>query len=229
MGFIRKTSRKTGKLKTLLGLAVSRIAVARRPRLARKSIATDDVRQLLTLGHLDRAVHRVHIYDIFLGRHECHEVRDHIALQCKLPQIICLDFASQAEQVIAEDNMLEAFELIELYCKRLIENASKLDKPSECTEDIQEAAAAVMFAASWCGDLPELPFARTILADKFGNDFAEAAKDGSGIVDPMLVWKLSDNATSMELKKKVTKEIAMENNLIVDFSELQEEMKDGED
>uniref|UniRef100_A0A0D9VS36 IST1-like protein n=1 Tax=Leersia perrieri TaxID=77586 RepID=A0A0D9VS36_9ORYZ len=209
MGFIRKTSRKTGKLKTLLGLAVSRIAIARRPRLARKSIATDDVRQLLTLGHLDRAIHR-------------------------------------AEQVMAEDNMLEAFEMIELYCKRLIEHASKLDKPGECTEEIREAAAAVMFAASWCGELPELPFARTILTDKFGSDFAEVAKDGAGIVDPMickwkyggmeltkltlqLVWKLSGSATSMELKKKVTKEIGMENNIVVDFSELQEEIRDGED
>jgi hypothetical protein len=33
----------------------------------------------------------------------------------------------------------------------------------------------------------------------------------------------------MELKKKVTKEIAMENNIVVDFSELQDAVKDGED
>ncbi|EEC74895.1 hypothetical protein OsI_10810 [Oryza sativa Indica Group] len=138
MGFLhRKTSKQTGKLKTLLGLAISRIAAVRRPRLARKSIATDDVRQLLTLGHLDRAIHR-------------------------------------AEQVIGEGNMLEAFEMIEI----------------ECTEEIREAAAAVMLVAGWCGELPELPFARTILADKFGSDFAEAEKDGTGIVDPMLQrWK----------------------------------------
>jgi hypothetical protein len=33
----------------------------------------------------------------------------------------------------------------------------------------------------------------------------------------------------MELKRKVTKEIAMENNIIVDFSELQDAIKDEED
>ncbi|XP_006649770.1 uncharacterized protein LOC102715830 [Oryza brachyantha] len=193
MGFIHwKTSKQTGKLKTLLGLALSRIAVARRPRLARKSIATDDVRQLLTLGHLDRAIHR-------------------------------------AEQVIVEDTMLEAFEMIELYCKRLIEHAARLDKPGECTEEIREAAATVMFAAGWCGDLPELTFVRTILADKFGSHFTEATRDGTGIVDRMLVWKLSGDATSRELKKKVTKEIAAENNIVVDFSELRDVIKDGED
>jgi hypothetical protein len=57
---------------------------------------------------------------------------------------------------------------------------------SECGEDIREAAAGIMFAAGWCGDLPELLFARTILADKFGGDFAMMAKEGTGVVDPMV-------------------------------------------
>jgi hypothetical protein len=56
----------------------------------------------------------------------------------------------------------------------------------ECSEDIREAAAGIMFAARWCGDLPELPLARTILEDKFGSDFSAAAKEGTGVVDPMV-------------------------------------------
>ncbi|XP_062213792.1 uncharacterized protein LOC133914794 [Phragmites australis] len=187
-GFIHRTSKQTGKVKTLLGLALSRLAVVRRSRLARKSISRGDVSQLLALGHHDRALHR-------------------------------------AEQVIEEDNVLEAFDIIELYCKRLIEQAAKLDKPHECVEDIQEAAAGIMFAAGCCGDLPELLFARTILANKFGSDFAATAKEGTGIVDPMLVWKLSGDKTNMELKKKVMKEIAAENNIVVDFSGFPESAK----
>jgi hypothetical protein len=35
------------------------------------------------------------------------------------------------------------------------------------------------------------------------------------------VWKLSGDKTNMELKKKVTKEIAVEYSFMVDFSELQ--------
>lgn len=35
-----------------------------------------------------------------------------------------------------------------------------------------------------------------------------------------LVWKLSGDKTNMELKKKVTKNIAAENDILVDFSEL---------
>lgn len=190
MGLLRKTTKQTAKLKSLLELTVSRIAVTRRPRVARKTIASSDVSQLLTLGHLDRAI-------------------------------------SRAEQVIQEDNMLEAFGIIELYCNRLIEQAAQLDKPQECDEELKEAAASIMFAAGWCGDLQELLFARTILADKFGSDFAMAAKEGTGIVDPILVWKLSGNTASMELKKKVTKEIAAENNISVDFSDLPEETEDS--
>ncbi|TVU47681.1 hypothetical protein EJB05_07287 [Eragrostis curvula] len=184
MGFIhRRTSKQTSKV-NLLGLSLSRLAVARRPRLARKSISRSDVDQLLALGHRDRALHR-------------------------------------AEQVI-EENMLEAFDMIRLYCNCLIEHAAQLDKPHDCDEDIREAVAGIMFASGWCRDLLELLLARTILANKFGSDFAATAKEGAGIVDTMLVWKLSGNKTNMDLKKKVIKEIAAENNIMVDFSELPE-------
>lgn len=57
----------------------------------------------------------------------------------------------------------------------------------ECSEDIREAAAGIMFAARWCGDLPELLLARTTLEEKFGSDFAVIAKEGAGIVDPMVI------------------------------------------
>jgi hypothetical protein len=60
MGFIhRGASKQSSKVKTLLGLALSRLTAARRPRLARRSISRSDVGQLLALSHLDRALHRV--------------------------------------------------------------------------------------------------------------------------------------------------------------------------
>ena len=57
----------------------------------------------------------------------------------------------------------------------------------ECSEDIKEATAGIMFAARWRGDVPELLVARNILADKFGSDFTVAAKEGTGIVNPMVI------------------------------------------
>ncbi|XP_066353795.1 uncharacterized protein [Miscanthus floridulus] len=181
--FGKSTSKQTAKLKSLVKLAVARLAVARRPRLGRRSIARSDVGQLLSIGHLDRALVR-------------------------------------AEQVIEEDNMLEALDVIELYCKILIERAAQLEKPKECSEEIKEAAAGLMFASARCGELPELLDARAILADKFGRDFARAAKEGAhGVVDPTLVRKLSGERASLEQKRRLAKEIAAENDIFLEFPE----------
>ncbi|PVH31212.1 hypothetical protein PAHAL_9G083500 [Panicum hallii] len=64
--------------------------------------------------------------------------------------------------------MLQAFDIIELQCKLLIEHAKQLGKTT---------------APRWCGDLPELLLARTILEDESGSDFAAMAKEGTGIPD----------------------------------------------
>ncbi|CAN6289982.1 unnamed protein product [Urochloa humidicola] len=181
--FGKSTSKQTAKVKTLVKLAAARLAVVRRPRLGRRSIARSDVGQLLSIGHLDRALLR-------------------------------------AEQVIEEDNMLEALDLIELYCKILVEQASQLENPKECGEEIKEAAAGLMFASARCGELPELLDARAILADKFGRDFAAAAKEGApGVVDPTLVRKLSGERASLEQKRRLAKEIAAENDVLLEFPE----------
>ena len=42
--------------------------------------------------------------------------------------MVCV-VVEQAEQVIEEDNMLEALDVIELHCKILIEQAAQLEKP----------------------------------------------------------------------------------------------------
>ncbi|VAH88991.1 unnamed protein product [Triticum turgidum subsp. durum] len=152
MGFFtRSTSKQTAKLKSLVKLAVARLAVVRRPRLGRRSIARGDVAQLLSIGHLDRALAR-------------------------------------AEQVMEEDSVLEALDIIEHYCKVLVEHSAQLEKPKECGEDIKAAAAGLIFASARCGELPELLDARAILASKFGREFERAAKEGSqAVVNPTVV------------------------------------------
>jgi vacuolar protein sorting-associated protein IST1 len=69
----------------------------------------------------------------------------------------------------------------------------------ECSEEIREAAAGVIFAAKWCSDLPELQFTRDILAEKFGNDFAMQAKEGTALVDPVVKFLLLHVWTSVDL------------------------------
>ncbi|CAL4921846.1 unnamed protein product [Urochloa decumbens] len=75
-----------------------------------------------------------------------------------------------------------------------------------------------MFASARCGELPELLDARAILADKFGRDFAAAAKEGApGVVDPTLVKRLSGERPSLEQKRRLAKEIAAENDVLLEF------------
>ncbi|GJN08419.1 hypothetical protein PR202_ga26332 [Eleusine coracana subsp. coracana] len=127
---------------------------------------------------------------------------------------------ARAEQVIDEDNMLAVLDIIELYCKVIIDQAAQLDNPKECSEEIKAAAAGLMFASARLGELPELLDARGILADKFGRDFARAAREGShGVVDPTLVRKLSGERASEEEKRRLAKEIAAENDILLDFHE----------
>ncbi|KAK1645028.1 hypothetical protein QYE76_062833 [Lolium multiflorum] len=53
-----RTTKQTARLKSLLGLATKRIAVARAHRQVRLAQARGDVEQLLRLGHPDRALQR---------------------------------------------------------------------------------------------------------------------------------------------------------------------------
>ncbi|KAM3229682.1 hypothetical protein ACQJBY_060482 [Aegilops geniculata] len=182
MGFFTKsTSKQTAKLKSLVKLAVARLAVVRRPRLGRRSIARGDVAQLLSIGHLDRALVR-------------------------------------AEQVMEEDSVLEALDIIEHYCKVLVEHSAQLEKPKECGKDIKAAAAGLIFASARCGELPELLDARAILANKFGREFERAAKEGSQVVvNPTLVQRLSGEKASAEQQRRLVREIAAKNGILLDF------------
>lgn len=53
---------KASKLKHIVSLAISRLAIFKNQRQARSNIARSDVIQLLNLGHHDRALLRVIIH-----------------------------------------------------------------------------------------------------------------------------------------------------------------------
>ncbi|XP_008781099.1 uncharacterized protein LOC103700966 [Phoenix dactylifera] len=177
-------SRKTSKLKTLLGLTVYRLAILRNCRRVRYAQARGDVAQILQLGDIDRALLRV-------------------------------------ELVIKEQNMLEAFVMIEGCCHLITERLVLLEHQRECPEELREAISSLIFAGSRCGDLPELQSARCIFASKFGKEFATAAaelRNNCG-VNPKMVQKLSTRQPSLENREKVMKEIAAEKGIKLDFGE----------
>ncbi|XP_020587096.1 uncharacterized protein LOC110029240 isoform X2 [Phalaenopsis equestris] len=180
----RRTSRDIKKLKTLLGLTVSRLALLRTQRQIRCAQAEADVAQLLLLGHRDRALLR-------------------------------------AEMVIKERNTLDVFAMVESYCHLLTERAFLFHNQKECPEELREAAAGLAFAASRCGDLPELREIRRIFTSRFGKEFTTAAaelRNNCG-VSGKLVQKFSTRQPSLEIRAKVTKEIAIEKGIKVELAE----------
>ncbi|XP_072991093.1 uncharacterized protein [Typha latifolia] len=179
-----RSSKKSSKIKILLNLTVSRLAVLRNHRQARCSQARCDVAQLLHLGHLDRALLR-------------------------------------AEQVIKEQDMLDLFVMLENYCSLLTERVVIMENQKVCPEELREAISSLVFAASRCGDLPELHEARAVFASKFGKDFVASAvelRNECG-VNPNVMQKLSTREPSLESKQKVTKEIATEKGIKLECDE----------
>lgn len=183
-GLLGRTSRKLTKLKTLLGLTVSRLALLRSQRHSRCEQAQADVAQLLLLGHLDRALLRV-------------------------------------ELVIKERNMIDVLAMVEGYCHLLTERAFLLHNQTQCPEELREAAAGLAFAASRCGDLPELREVRRIFSSRFGKEFTVAAaelRNNCGVSGKM-VQKFSTRQPSLEIRAKVAKEIAMQKGIKVELTE----------
>ncbi|CAL4935535.1 unnamed protein product [Urochloa decumbens] len=135
-----RTTKQTARLRSLLGLAATRLGVVRGHRQVRCAQARGDVEQLLRLGHADRALAR-------------------------------------AEHAVREQNALDALADLEGYCGLILDRAALVDAHRECPEELREAAAGLVYAASRCGDLPELQEVRAILQAKFGREFVNAASE----------------------------------------------------
>ncbi|KAJ4959752.1 hypothetical protein NE237_019662 [Protea cynaroides] len=175
---------KTAKFKTLVNLAISRIAVLKNQRQVRCSMARSDVVQLLNLGNHERALLRV-------------------------------------ELVIKEQNMLDAFVMIESYCNLLIERVVLISNNKECPDELKEAISSLIFAASRCGEFPELQEIRYLFTSRYGKEFSSSVvelRNNCG-VNPRIIQKMSTRQPSLESKMKLLKEIASENGITLKHQE----------
>lgn len=175
---------KTSKFKTLVNLAISRLAVLKNQKRSRCSLARSDVVQLLQISEQERALIRV-------------------------------------EQVIKEQNMLDVFAMVEGYCILLSERVKLIEHEKTCPEELKEAISSLIFAASRCGELPELQEIRYVFASRYGKDFtlrATELRNNCG-VNSKIIQKLSTRQPSLESRMKVLKEIANENGISLQLEE----------
>ncbi|KAF8008554.1 hypothetical protein BT93_K2274 [Corymbia citriodora subsp. variegata] len=159
---------KESKIQTLSKLAISRIAILRKHREVRLSLAWSDVVQLLSLGHQERALLRVRFHlSLSLS----------LSLSCLCVRTIILIWMIfvQVELVIKEQNMVDAFCILECYCHILAQSGILIQKNMECPEELKEAVSSLTFAASRCGDFPELQGIRTVITKIYGKEFEARA------------------------------------------------------
>ncbi|XP_056176097.1 uncharacterized protein LOC115669286 isoform X2 [Syzygium oleosum] len=135
----------------------------------------------------------------------------------------------RVEHVIKEQNMVDAFCILECYCHILGQRGMLMQKNMECPEELKEAASSLTFAASRCGDFPELQGIRTVVTKIYGKEFVARAVElrKNCAVNPRVIEKFSTRQPSVESRMKALKEIAYENGMILHFKNAADEEKAG--
>ncbi|KAJ1385302.1 Vacuolar protein sorting-associated protein Ist1 [Sesbania bispinosa] len=127
----------------------------------------------------------------------------------------------RVEHVIKDQYMLDVYDKIEGYCNLLIERVHLIEQERECPEELREAASGLIYAASRCGDFPEIQEIRAVLTSRFGKEFAARAvelRNNCG-VHPQMIQKLSTRTPTLESRMKALKEIASENGIVLQLEE----------
>ncbi|KAL2930035.1 IST1-like protein [Bienertia sinuspersici] len=121
----------------------------------------------------------------------------------------------RVEHVVREEKMIDAYEMIEIYCELVVARLPIIESQKNCPLDLNEAIASLIFAAPRCGDIVELQDVRKHFTAKYGKEFVNAAvelRPGCG-VSRNLVEKLSVKAPDGQKKVKILTAIAEEHNI----------------
>ncbi|XP_030552144.1 uncharacterized protein LOC115756478 isoform X1 [Rhodamnia argentea] len=216
---------KLSKFKPLASLAVSRLAVLRKRSEARLSQARSDVAQLLELAHHDRALLRVEqvvgeqntldVYALIEGY--CHLLIERVDLIEREKYRVSLWFYV-CHSVSKDQTLTFSFHTLFwlMVCGSVFVHSRRV-----CPDELKEAASSLVFAASRCGDFPELHEMRVLLSSRYGKEFAASAVElrNNCAVNPTLIQRLSTRQPSLESRTKLLKEIAATNGIALPFDE----------
>lgn len=132
----------------------------------------------------------------------------------------------RVEHIYREQNIMAAYEVIELFCELMVVRLPIIDSQRLCPIDLREAVASLIFAAPRCSDVPELLQVRNLLSSKYGKEFVVAAAElrpDCG-VNRLVIEKLSVRAPSGDVKLKLMKDIAVEQNVDWDPTDTESEL-----
>ncbi|KAK4771927.1 hypothetical protein SAY86_013702 [Trapa natans] len=127
----------------------------------------------------------------------------------------------RVEQVIKDQNMVDAYLLMESYCNLLIERIDLLEQERECPDELKEAISSLIYASSRCGEFPELIQIRSVFQSYFGKEFVACSIELRNYcgVNTKMIQKMSTTHPNMESRMKLLKEIAAENGIVLHLNE----------
>ncbi|KAH7701675.1 hypothetical protein AAVH_31187, partial [Aphelenchoides avenae] len=119
----------------------------------------------------------------------------------------------RVESIIREDFVVEAYELLEMYCELLLARFGIIQQMKEVDDGIAEAVSSLLWVAPRIGhEVVEFKVISDQLTQKYGKQYAEAARMNQlpepSRVSPKLIQKLSVSAPSKILVEKYLIEIA---------------------
>ncbi|XP_022913611.1 IST1 homolog isoform X2 [Onthophagus taurus] len=116
----------------------------------------------------------------------------------------------RVEHIVREDYLVEAMEVVEMYCDLLLARFGLITQMKDLDEGIAEAIASIMWVAPRLqSDCPELKVIADLLAGKYGLQFAEACRNESETrISPKLKHKMSIQSPPKLLVEKYLIEIA---------------------
>ncbi|KAK0578054.1 hypothetical protein LWI29_004292 [Acer saccharum] len=122
---------------------------------------------------------------------------------------------SRVEQLFQDQSLLAAYDLLQHYCEFIIIHFPYIRKHKDCPNDINEAVSTLIFAAAWCGDLPELQKIRKLFGERYGHKFAKAAVElcPGTLVNSQIREKLCKKSIPENVKSRLMYEIAKDYNL----------------
>ncbi|CAI9278616.1 unnamed protein product [Lactuca saligna] len=137
---------------------------------------------------------------------------------------------NRVEQVIKEQNMFDAFVMMDGYCHLLLQMVNLIEQEKNCPDELKEAASSLLYAAPRCGEFPELQKIRAILTARFGKEFANGAIDlrGNCGVNTRMIQKLSPQKPFLENRMRMLQEIATENGIVLQLDDVSPVIKENQ-
>ncbi|XP_076656863.1 increased sodium tolerance 1-like protein [Halictus rubicundus] len=121
----------------------------------------------------------------------------------------------RVEHIIREDYMVEAMELLEMYCDLLLARFGIITQMKELEVGLTEAISTIIWAAPRIQtDVREMKVVADILSAKYGTEFADACREETEeSISEKLKQKMSVQAPSKLLVEKYLIEIAKNYNV----------------